>query len=222
MSKINIILVVLILIFSSALVYIWTSSQAKVKLADERAKAKQVQIDLLTTGINQLKKTVEVQDTLIAENKEKLGELEAELQYKDEEHKKEIDKLKEAPPETLLAETRRILKTNEIWKEGERFYFSIDAFKKNTLFLFEGEYSIYTKTKELKKQLIQKDIIISALETKNKILEEVIKKQDERFLFQEQMIQDYRDFIKHQRRVKIFGDVVKFTIGGLVGYAIGK
>jgi len=220
-NKISVVLIGIILIFAISLGYFWADGKAKTRLMKEVTKEKQSQINALSNNINSLKEIADIQGAQIVEARQDLLDLRSEMKIRDREHEKELIDLEKAPPEILISEAQRIVDTEEIWQRDNEIVFSLSAFKKTTVKLFDGEYCRLTKVKDLENQLAKAFETIVKQAEENGILKIIIEKSDERFKIQDLLVKDYQGFIRQQKSLSFFNGLIKFGLGGVTGFTIG-
>lgn len=223
-DKLVLILGGVLILTVAILCFMWGNSRAsnkaiKVQLKQIEATAR-IQIEELTDENKELAQTsAEAEKT--AENAlEEAGKLKNELKENNIELNELKDKLQEAKPKTLLAETRRILGTKEIWydKETQMFTFSLAAFRKQTIINSEWENFMLVKEPNYQKQIAKFEIATINYQTEIATLKLMNKNWKEKFTISSNAFDDYKKAVAKIKTPGFFDTVLKIGLG----YATAK
>jgi len=222
MEKINVILVVLLVIAILGVGYMWGVNKANKKQVQAIERVYQEKIDNLQNQLIEKDKELLDLETEIAEFEEDLQILRDDLINIRKDNEKMKEKLKEAPPEALVSEARRIVDTEEIWQSGEDIKFSLSAFRDNTIILAEWENFKIRFIPNLQETIsVQKDTI-SALNAKDLIWKEKEKLWESQRESLERINDEWKEFVIKRQRRGFFDTVLKIGGGVLAGIVVGK
>jgi len=133
-----------------------------------------------------------------------------------------VARLQTAPPDELLAETRRILATDQVWLRPAGAEFSLLAFRDNTGKLIEWEnFSLVVVPKLVAEtEWKARKIDEQADEISNfKIIDAGRIQQLEAV---RGIVTDLKEYIKIENRKGLVNTLIKVGAGILIGYAIGR
>ena len=208
----------------------------QVELKEELNMAK---IAEKNAEISEIKKEVEMTEKEIEVLKEDKNKLKEELEENEQKIKELEQKIKDAPPETLLAESRRILDTREIWlidramgrldndassEMIEEFAagaeFSMLAFRKATWVFTDWENFTLIREPKYKEKSAKDDKIILSQGTVIGNLKISNLRWKEKYGFLNESYSDWKKYVKKKQSIwKWLGDKA-LTFGA--GYFFGK
>jgi len=230
-NKLLIIMTIIVVLGILGTGYFWGRNEAakkQIKLVEELNNAKLVAKDVelsklaiqVTVSIGKIEKleneNIKIKQDLV-DNQEELISVK--------------EKLKDAKPETLLAETRRIIDTKEIWLIDEKFTkdisganaigaeFSLSAFRQNAWVLTDWEnFTLVREPKYIQltvnssKEITEQKIVIADLGLINKTWEE-------KYDILNNSFSEWKKYI--QKKKNIFSWLIDFALKVGIGYAIG-
>lgn len=199
--------------------YKWGSSQASNKAI--RAEMKNIEevaqgeIDVLNEENNQLEARAIAAEGVAEAVLEENDGLKDKLQDSEEKMDELRDKLQEAKPKTLLAETRRIVGTNEIWynEEAQTFTFSLAAFRKQTIINSEWENFMLVEKPNYQEQIENFEIAVINYQFEISDLKLMNLNWQNKFTVLEGAFGDYKKAVGKIKKPGFFDTVLKVGLG---------
>lgn len=200
----------------------WMDSRSLKKiLRDREAKAEARILELEQQNAGLYSDNAE-KETRIALATTVIEGLKADVAREREEKAAVIAKLKTAPPTQLLVETRRILKTEEVWLRDPGAAFSLAAFRDNTMKLVEWESLSLVVVPKLEAEGVWKDRKIADLTGEVSNFKVIDAARQEQMEAVRGVVQDLKEYIKVRERKGLVDTLLKVGGGVLVGYVLGR
>lgn len=199
--------------------YKWGSSNASNKAVKMQlkqiVKTAQVQIKGLTEENEELAYSVAEAEKTAENALEEAGDLKNDLKESKVELNELRDKLQEAKPKTLLAETRRILETKEIWydKETQTFTFSLAAFRKQTIINAEWENFMLVEEPNYQNQIKKLEFAITNYQYEISDLKLMNLNWKEKFSIVDGAFDDYKEVVGKIKEPGFFDTILKVGLG---------
>jgi hypothetical protein len=221
-NKTTLILIGFLLIACVAIGFLWADSKASKNMVQMVEDVNREKIAGLEAQMAAKDQQIFGLEKEVKEFLEQLQGLRDELIdiRKDNEEMKE--KLKDAPPEHLVNEAKRIVETDEIWLAGTEVKFSLAAFRDNTIILSEWENwklklhpNLYATIDTQRKTINTQAAEIVLWKEKEQIWEDHLDTM-------ERINEAWKDYIKKQQRKGFFDTVLKIGAGVGVGFLIGS
>lgn len=221
-KKINVMLIAFLAVAVLGIGYQYGVNKADKKGVEAIEEVYQEKIDNLANQLEGKNKELLALDVKIAGFEEDLQGLRNELSIIIIDNSAMKEKLREAPPEHLVTEARRIIDTEEIWLAGERVKFSISAFRDNTIILSEWEVFSLKVIPNLHGTINKQIGEIAAFKAKDLVWEGKEKLWEEHIETMDRINDAWKDYIKRNQRRSIFDTALKIGGGVLLGFFIGS
>lgn len=221
-NKINVILIALLAVAVLGIGYQYGVNKADKKGVEAIEEVYLEKIDNLVNQMAGKDKELLALDGEIAGFKKDVQDLKDEMDIIIIDNNSMKEELREAPPEHLVIEAKRIVQTDEIWLAGERVKFSISAFRDNTIILSEWEVFSLKVIPNLRTTVGKQIGEIAAFEAKDLIWKGKEKLWESHVETMDRINDEWKDYIKRNQRRSIFDTALKIGGGVLLGFFIGS
>lgn len=182
----------------------------KGKETERLIAEKDKDIEELWTNINERDKE------LVAVNS-RLDELDADRDRWKEDAIYWKDRAEEAPPETLVADVREILGTDEIWQTEDGILFSLDAFRSASLKLYDWKDFTQRREPNYIESLELYKTKVYVLTEDIQDMKKIMMGWEAKFTLQENFNKDLRDYLETRDKGSFWKSVKQIGTGIAIG-----
>lgn len=221
MNKVSWVLLLLVIVAFAGAGFFWGQGSSAKQDMEVIEKVYNQKLDGYDKAISVLERDVDKYEKDIAKYDKELEELEKKMKKNEEELEETKKCLEKAPPEHLVNVTQRILDTEEVWLVGIKVEFSLNAFKSNTIKLVEWEDFTLFQIPTYKKDIEARTNTIVTLRNEVGSWKGMNKLLNEKYGTLENLNEDWKDYIKRQKKKSIFTTALYIGAGIAVGYMVG-
>ena len=222
MNKVTLILILILVAAFVGMGYFWGRSNYQKSQLELVEKTYEEQLEKYQQRILELQDVIDDYGEEVRVYQQKITELSTRVSENQHQLEEARKKLREAPPEHLIQEARRILQTKNLRLTQQGVEFSLSAFRETTIKLLEWENFSLKREPLYREELRLKDKIIATQKKQIDSLLLLNKTLEGKYSTLESLSKEWKEYIVKRERRSRFSTFLGIAGGVCLGFVLAE